>query len=794
MMLQELQKSSSPRAVVSWQWQVMVKGDRLYYRSGTAPATQPFRMIQLPAKAQKVALDSKQVYVWTHDLVKGDGVKEDLLAFLLGQSGPMQPATHLATNDAAALEALSNPPLSAKHAAAARPSSAVTLTPQRLLVANYGNDSVSAIDTSQNSVVGTLSLVTNAAPSAIVASPNNYQAFTANNSNPNCTTCSGYGETIFNPSTMTNSGFLTGHYPNTLTLSADASTLFVGDDEIDLTGLQFLRVYNTAAGTNGPTIALPASPTQSALSPDGNTLYVVSSNDGYYQYGVEPVDAVTTVNTTSMTPVNNTFSDGSTCEALAVQPTTGNVYVMCENTLLNTTPVIYITSLNSDGTMSLVSYFTIGDLSYGLAFSPDGTKLYVTLVNSSAVQVLDPTLGTILGNITVGASPTSITLNAGGTRGYVTNFGSNTVSVVDLTANSVIATVTVGTNPLAAALTFAGSTLSASPATLTFSGTVGSSPGTQNLTLNADQGGSFTAVAATTSGGNWLSISTASGSFPVTEQVSVNAGGLAVGTYQGTITVTSSGAANTPFTIPVTLTIASQAAGTVSAVVNGASFAANTPIAAGALVSIFGLNIGPGVGVGSSGVPLPTTLANISVTIGAKAAPLLFVSSGQINCQVPFEIAGQTTAPVVVTNTSTLTQTPATNVSLSASSPGIFTVVINGTTQGAILNQDFSFNTPANPAHHGDVVQIFATGQGAVANAPADGAIATGGTSTTPVTPVVLIGNQPAAVQFSGLAPGFVGLWQVNANVPAGAASGSAVSVQIVLNGAISNTTTLAVQ
>ena len=785
--MRELMKPSGPRAVASWQWDYYVAGSRLYYRSGTAPATQPFRMLQLPATAQKVAADRKQVYVWVNE-------GNDLLAYPVGDSGPVPPAVPLAANDAAAAEALSHPPASVKSAASLRPSANVTLSPQRLLVANYG-DSVSAIDVTKNQVVGTLSLTTNAAPVGIAASPNNSQAFTANNSNFNCSACQDFGETIFDPSTMTNTGSLPGHYPATVTVSPDGSTLFVGDD---LFTSVIMRVYNTGTLTAGQSIALSASPYQAALSQDGSTLYVVTSDDGYYPTYYQPTDAITSINTTTMTPVYSQFPLGSGCQSLAVQPGTGQIFVACNNILLQTIPVIYAVTIGSDGTITLINtFYTTG--TYGLAFSPDGKKLYVTLINSAAVSVLDPVLGTPLDSIAVGTNPISFTVNAGGTRGYVTNSVSNTVSVIDLTSDTVIATVPVGSGPNAAALTFTPPTINASPSALTFTGTAGQSNlSSQNLVMSADQGGSFTAAATTQSGGGWLSLSTASGSFPTTVQVSVNGGSLAVGAYQGTITVTSAGAVNSPFAIPVTLTIASQAAGTVAATVNAASFAANAPVAAGALVSIFGAGIGPAVGVNSSGVPLPTTLANISVTIGGKTAPLLFVSFGQINCQVPFEVAGQSTAAVVVTNSSTLTQTPAVDVLLAGpsnpSSPGIFTVAINGTTQGAILNQDYSFNTPANPAKRGDVVQIFATGQGPVSNAPASGAIALSSPlSTTPVNPVVLIGTLPATVQFSGLAPSFVGLWQVNAYVPAGAASGP-VPVQIVLNGSISNTTTVSVQ
>jgi YVTN family beta-propeller protein len=114
--------------------------------------------MQLPAAAQKVAEDSKQVYVWTND--------GDLLAYPVNDKGPMQPALHLALNDPAAAQAASHPPSTIRSAASVRPSTAVTLTPQRLMVANYGNDSVSAIDTSTNTVVGTLALPVNSGPAA----------------------------------------------------------------------------------------------------------------------------------------------------------------------------------------------------------------------------------------------------------------------------------------------------------------------------------------------------------------------------------------------------------------------------------------------------------------------------------------------------------------------------------------------------------------------------------------------------------------------------------------------------
>jgi uncharacterized protein (TIGR03437 family) len=85
-------------------------------------------------------------------------------------------------------------------------------------------------------------------------------------------------------------------------------------------------------------------------------------------------------------------------------------------------------------------------------------------------------------------------------------------------------------------------------------------------------------------------------------------------------------------------------------------------------------------------------------------------------------------------------------------------------------------------------------GLGAVSNQPEDGAPASSTTlSQTSSTPTVTIGNLPANVTFSGLAPGFVGLYQVNALVPATVPAGGAVPVVVSLGGVASNTATIAV-
>jgi len=114
---------------------------------------------------------------------------------------------------------------------------------------------------------------------------------------------------------------------------------------------------------------------------------------------------------------------------------------------------------------------------------------------------------------------------------------------------------------------------------------------------------------------------------------------------------------------------------------------------------------------------------------------------------------------------------------IDAESPGLFTVDGSGSGQVVALNQDGSANNGANPAKAGSTVTLFATGQGAVPGMPLDGQPAQG-TLSTPETPQVFINSgfvSSGGVQWSGLAPGFAGLWQINVQVPADAPPGDVI-------------------
>ena len=269
-------------------------------------------------------------------------------------------------------------------------------------------------------------------------------------------------------------------------------------------------------------------------------------------------------------------------------------------------------------------------------------------------------------------------------------------------------------------------------------------------------------------------------------------GGLVVGsdgTIYGTAQAGGSGGVGTVFSLKLVIPEPSL---NPDGVVNGASFL--SPVSPGSIASAFGSFFVPAP-VGAIESPLPDNLSQLSLEFNASVpAPLFFASSGQVNFQVPWELSGQAQA-----NLSTMLYSQASSaqtVTLAAFAPAIFATNAQGSGQGAILdaaNRLVDSSNPATPST--TVLQIFCTGLGPLTNQPPTGSPAPlTPYSYTTTTPTVTIGGVQANVSFSGLAPGFVGLYQVNADVPVGVTAGSAVPVVISMPGTVSNTVTIAVQ
>jgi uncharacterized protein (TIGR03437 family) len=231
------------------------------------------------------------------------------------------------------------------------------------------------------------------------------------------------------------------------------------------------------------------------------------------------------------------------------------------------------------------------------------------------------------------------------------------------------------------------------------------------------------------------------------------------------------------------LTPVASTPATANAVVNAASY--NAQVSPGSLASLFGTNLGGNLV--TAGAPLPMSLSGVSVTVNGHPAPILAVNSTQVNFQVPWETSAGTAQVIVSVNGfagNTVT------VPVTAAAPGIF---LETGGRAAALNTDNTLNTAANPAKIGSTIQAYLTGSGPVNLAMSDG-IAAG---FSPLAEVMsqasaTIGPLPAQISFNGLAPGFVGLAQMNIVVPPGLASGN-YQLTVTIGGVTSNAATVSI-
>ncbi|MBC7928796.1 MAG: hypothetical protein H7039_24395 [Bryobacteraceae bacterium] len=224
----------------------------------------------------------------------------------------------------------------------------------------------------------------------------------------------------------------------------------------------------------------------------------------------------------------------------------------------------------------------------------------------------------------------------------------------------------------------------------------------------------------------------------------------------------------------------------IAAVTNLSSGRVLPGVAPGSFVTVYG-TFASVTATAASSVPFPTTLGGVTVTVDGTAVPLHFVGPTQINLIVPPAATTGVKNLVVTTGTGPLTST----IRIVNTAPGLNVQDTATPPKGAILNQNNSLNAQNAPARGGEVIQIFGTGPGLFSQDVAAGtATPASPLITTRSTPQVYIGAVPAAVQFSGLTPGSVGLWQVNAVVPAVAFVTGRVPVQIFVDGVDSNEVT----
>lgn len=203
-------------------------------------------------------------------------------------------------------------------------------------------------------------------------------------------------------------------------------------------------------------------------------------------------------------------------------------------------------------------------------------------------------------------------------------------------------------------------------------------------------------------------------------------------------------------------------------VVSAAGFA--DPPSPGGLFSIYGINFTDDAIAAATGFPLPASLGGVSVRANGSALPMLSVSPWQINAQLPQEVVPRSIQFDVGFSDGLFT--PAESQMASSSAPALFAIP-TGNQAAAFHAGTGVLADDAHPAQEGEVLEMYGTGFGMTnPSVPAGRPSPTSPTAQSIATPGVTIGGILARVLFSGLTPGFAGLYQINIAIPPGLNSG----------------------
>jgi uncharacterized protein (TIGR03437 family) len=229
-------------------------------------------------------------------------------------------------------------------------------------------------------------------------------------------------------------------------------------------------------------------------------------------------------------------------------------------------------------------------------------------------------------------------------------------------------------------------------------------------------------------------------------------------------------------------------------VVSNADPASNVPLGLGAILSIYGNQLSA-TPAGFSGPSLPTKLGTTQVLIAGEFAPLYYVSPGLINFQVPYNIQADTQQQLVVLQGNALSVPVTVNVAQAQPASFLNAATAPNAALAFVLRDGTGFiATPSSPAQAGDELILYLSGLGSVGPFSA-GQIAPLGPYYQTQNPVtVTIGGVAVTPDFAGLAPTFIGLYQLNVRVPAGVQTGPAVPLTVQVLNLVSPTVVIPIQ
>jgi uncharacterized protein (TIGR03437 family) len=429
---------------------------------------------------------------------------------------------------------------------------------------------------------------------------------------------------------------------------------------------------------------------------------------------------------------------------------------------------------------STTSTIAVSPSSLQFAYTAGGT-----VPSAQSIQITNSGTGTLAWSATASASWLTLSAASGTAPSTLSvSISPASLSAGPYTGNIQLSATGASNSPLtiAVSLTVGAAvvppSLAVTPKTLTFNYTSGGTlPAAQSVSIT-NAGALSTLTWAASASALWISLSAASGAAPATLSISVNPANMAAGTYTGSVQVTAAGATGSPASVAVTLVVTgTQPAGTVTAVVNGASFQAG--FAAATWVTIYGTNLSESTQTWQAadfvnGL-LPTSLQGVSVTIDGLPAYVEYISPTQINVLAPDDA---TAGPVQVQVTTAQQKSNSLPVQKQQFAPAFFTIdgglyvaASHANTYILVGKTNLLPGVQTQPAAPGEIIQMYGTGFG-----PTNPPLKTAQTVTTPAvlanTVQVTIGGVTASVEYAGLVE--AGLYQLNVTVPASLPSGDA--------------------
>jgi len=434
--------------------------------------------------------------------------------------------------------------------------------------------------------------------------------------------------------------------------------------------------------------------------------------------------------------------------------------------------------------------------SAAIAVSPSSLNFAYTVggavVAAQSLQITNSGTGTLAWSATASASWLSLSA----TSGTAPSTLSVSISPASLTAgtytgNIQLSATGASNSPVTVAVTLTVAaavvppSLSVTPKTLTFNYTSGGSvPANQGLSITNAGAGTMTTLRWTAStSALWISLSAASGAAPAMLSVSVNPANMPAGTYTGSVLITAAGASGSPASVTVTLVVTgTQPAGSVTALVNGASF--QPGFAPATWITIFGTNLSESTQTWQAddfvnGL-LPTSLQGVSVTIDGLPAYVEYISPTQINVLAPDDTK---VGAVQVQVTTAQQKSNILTVQKQQFAPAFFT--IDGGAYVAASHTNYTLvgkpgvlpGVVTQPAAPGEIIQMYGTGFGLTSPPlPTSQLVSKAAVLANPVQ--ITIGGVTASVEYAGLVE--AGLYQLNVTVPASLQSGDAAVVATI--------------